>query len=507
MNSPQIDWSVPQRQSWAALFIILYKVILRLLKIFWPFLLYYFFKNKSGRFDSFELMIVGLSSLSLIGSVLEFIYFRFYIQENDLIIKSGFISKRTVTIPLNKIQAVHIEQTLLHNMLNAARLSFDSAGSEKIEVKIDAINTKEAEDFKRFILHAKPNANEQQAPAQEQTIIDLNFKDLLKLSISANHIEAFLLMLAFFISAIEQVKDIFSVEYGRVMDWFFELDSSPLTALFAGASAALLVSIVISTVRVFFRYFDFRIAKSAKGYLIHSGLINIQEKLVPFSKVQFISWKANWIRQFMGLYLLHFHAIGYGDIKEKLRIKVPITRPGMIPVLLQQYHPLLPIETITPMRVHPAYISRRILLMGFIPVAVIGLIGFNFFSGTMLWLIPAGWLLLVSVYSALFQRKFRLWIAPEALQIRRGFFGREELVLKWNMVQSAMLQQSIYQEGHDLASVVLNTAGGQVKIPYIPLEAARKIVNYALYKAESGFIPYSTAPATPHEPFPGPAAS
>ena len=188
MNSRQIDWSVPQRQSWAALFIILFKVIARLLKIFWVLLLYFFFKNKSGQFDVFEIAVVGLSIVTLVGSVLEFIYFRFHIQENDLIIRSGFISKSTVTIPLNKIQAVHIEQTWLHNLLNAARLSFDSAGSEKIEVKIDAINAKEAEDFKRFILHAKPQDELQTAP-QEELLIDLNLKDILKLSISANHVE------------------------------------------------------------------------------------------------------------------------------------------------------------------------------------------------------------------------------------------------------------------------------------------------------------------------------
>src|SRR5215211_3485229 len=118
MNSPQIDRSVPQRQSWAALFIILYKILLRLFKIFWALLLLFLFKNKSNQFDTFEISVVALSSISLLGSILEFVYFRFYIQDNDLIIKSGFLSKKTITLPLNKIQAVHIEQTLLHSLLN-----------------------------------------------------------------------------------------------------------------------------------------------------------------------------------------------------------------------------------------------------------------------------------------------------------------------------------------------------------------------------------------------------
>jgi putative membrane protein len=344
---------------------------------------------------------------------------------------------------------------------------------------------REAEDFKRFILHARPQAGEEEQTAapREEMIIDLGMKDLLKLSISANHLEAFLLLLAFFVSTLEQVKDIFNTEYSRFMNWVYQLDSSPVSALLAGSIAALLVSIIISTARVFIRYFDFRISKSGKGFLIHSGLINIQEKLVPFNKIQFISWKANWVRQRIGLYLLHFHAIGYGDMKEKLRIKVPITRTNMIPVLLQQYHPLLPIRDLAPLRIHRSFIARRILLMGLLPATVLGLATFYFFNWLILWLLA--WVAFIGIYSFFFQKKFRLWMGAGALQIRRGFLGREELILKWNMVQSVILHQSIYQRSHDLASITLHTAGGNVKVPFIPLAAANHIVNYALYKVES----------------------
>ena len=128
---------------------------------------------------------------------------------------------------------------------------------------------------------------------------------------------------------------------------------------------------------------------------------------------------------------------------------------------------------------------RQAIVIGTLalPVAVLALAGYYFFGWTVLWL--SLWVALTSVYSILFQRKFRLWMDADALQLRRGFLGREELVLKWNMIQSVVMQQSIYQEGRELATVVLYTAGGQVKIPYIPVSAARKIINYALYKVES----------------------
>ncbi|HEY0677333.1 MAG TPA: PH domain-containing protein [Chitinophagaceae bacterium] len=497
MNRLQTDWSVPQRQAPAALFILLYKTVLRILKIFWPFLLFYFFKNQTNEFDRFEFIIIALSVISLLGSVVEFIYFRFFISQNDLIIKSGFFTKKTINLPLDKIQGVHIEQTWLHSLFNVARVSFDSAGSEKVEVKIDAINKAEAEDFKRFILHARPEAGMAvAAPEPEKPIVHLNSKDLFKLSISANHLEAFLLMLAFFLSAIDQLKDIFNLEYNRFVNWVYGFNNSPAAALLAGAIAALMVSVVISTVRVIFRYFDFRISTSAKGFLIHSGLINIQEKLVPFNKIQYISWKANWIRERMRLYLLHFHAIGSQEINDKLRVKVPVTRDNMIPVLLEHYHPLLPKETITPLRIHPAYIIRKILVTGLLPVALLAIPGFYFFQWAAFWL--AGWLILISISSILFQRKFRLWTDERALQIRRGFLGMEELILRWDKIQSVSLQQSIYQEGKELATVNLFTAGGTVSIPYIRLNDAREIVNYAMYKVSSSLHVQQNLPGFTH---------
>ncbi|HEX6180883.1 MAG TPA: PH domain-containing protein, partial [Chitinophagaceae bacterium] len=393
-------------------------------------------------------------------------------------------TKNTISLPLDKIQAVHIEQTWLHSLLNAARVSFDSAGSESIEVKIDAINKANAEAFKRFILHAKPQSQGEAAePAREEVIIHLSANDLLKLSISANHLEALFLMLAFFVSTFDQVKDIFNLEYNRFIQWVYQFGTSAGAILLSAIIGALIISIIISTVRIVFRYFDFRISSSLKGYSIRSGLINTEEKLVPFKKIQFISWKANWVRTKIGLFLLHFHAVGSEEANEKMRVKVPVTRHSMIPVLLQQYHPLLQKDIITPLLVHPAYIIRRTLIWGIIPAVLLGAIGFYFFQWSVLWLLI--WIAWIGFNTFLFQQKFRLWTDRDALQIRKGMMGREELVLRWDKIQSVSIEQSIYQEGRDLATIYLYTAGGTVTVPYIRLQEARDVINYALYKIES----------------------
>lgn len=84
-----------------------------------------------------------------------------------------------------------------------------------------------------------------------------------------------------------------------------------------------------------------------------------------------------------------------------------------------------------------------------------------------------------------FRKKFRLWIGAEALQIKKGVFGTHEIIVKWNKIQSVHLKQSLYQQKHDLATIVLQTAGGTITILFLDLIIARKIQNYALYKIES----------------------
>ncbi|WP_424288599.1 PH domain-containing protein [Daejeonella sp.] len=52
-------------------------------------------------------------------------------------------------------------------------------------------------------------------------------------------------------------------------------------------------------------------------------------------------------------------------------------------------------------------------------------------------------------------------------------------------MQSVKISQSPYQQRKFLADLSLHTAGGTITAPYIPLEAARELQNFALFKIES----------------------
>ena len=81
------DWTLPQRQASAGVLVIIYKAILLIIRVIWPLLLVFIFRESDKRFGTFEILLIGLPALILIRSLVEFYFFRFYIEAGDLIIK------------------------------------------------------------------------------------------------------------------------------------------------------------------------------------------------------------------------------------------------------------------------------------------------------------------------------------------------------------------------------------------------------------------------------------
>ena len=492
MKYQEIDWTKPQRQSPAALLILVYKVLISLLKFLWPLLILIIIRNKSNTIDRYEIIGLAISVLSVVVPIIEYYYFRFSVINGELIIKKGLFIKKVITLPLSKIQAIHSEQSWLHNLLNVSQLSFDSAGSEKLEAKIEALDKFRTAALKEYIHGQRadmstenPESNKQ----PEELLISLSGKDLFKLCVSANHMEAFFIMLAFTFS-VSQSIGISDNEYSGVLKGLLSfVQSGTFSLLLFLAIAALIVSVGFSFIRVILTYTEFNITRSEKGFRIKTGLINKKEKFVPFRKIQFISWKANWIKQYFGMYLLQYHATGSDHLQNKMQVKVPVTRNLFIPLLLENYHPLLQVKEINPLKIHKSYINRRVLLLGIIPALLASPLLFYFYREYVFFIVI--WIGIIWILSLLIQKKFRLWPSKEALQIEKGIFGSHKLILNWEKIQSVQLIQNLYQQKHQLATVKLFTAGGIIRLPYFSLTDARLIQNYALYKIENSDIPWS----------------
>ncbi|TAH02362.1 MAG: hypothetical protein EAZ16_09835 [Sphingobacteriales bacterium] len=489
MNNNKL-WQEPQRQSAAALIIILYKAVWQMLRTIWPILLLWVWrKSATGDTERYQWMALGISVLVLVPAVLRFIFFRFYIQNGQLIIKQGAINKKIITLPLDKIQAVHIEQSFLLRLFNAAKISFDTPGSEKMEARIDAISMEKAAALRAFILDQSAPATvtgepqETTVPIPERVVLQPGLKDLLKLSITNNHFEALGLLFGFALSLYDNVRDIVS---NQLTQWFEQLpdEMAQSSAVFIISLLLLLaiVAVFISTVRIFLQYFNYKVTEAGKGWKIGGGLISTQQRLVPFTKIQFLSWRANWLRKKINFFILHLNAAGAEDVKKKMQVSIPITSASILPVIARPYYQM-PDTQLTSYGIQKAFVYRRILMVA-IPVTVAVCVLLYFALTEFFWL---GLLLLpYFIFNYwLVYKKFEFKLTAEALQINKGKFGVHTILLKWIKVQQVQVQQSLYQQQHQLATLYFITAAGNVVLPYITLQEALAIKNYVLYKVES----------------------
>ena len=181
--------------------------------------------------------------------------------------------------------------------------------------------------------------------------------------------------------------------------------------------------------------------------------------------------------------MLELHQAQNEQAKRKQRIRVPITHREYVDKLLAYYHPVVKPQAHSEHRIHPVYPWRRLFTLTLPTTIVLTAVTYFYleeFAFFFFLLLPyAFWVNLV------YQKRFRLYLSPEAFQINSGSWGKESQVAQWYKIQYVQLKQSIYQRHKQLATVVIHTAGGRIKIPYIEEELARMITNYALYKVES----------------------
>src|SRR5690606_37967258 len=477
-------WQVPQRQSPAAIFIMIWSTAINLIKGFWPVLAIYFLRGEKDESLNYIGALAGFGILSVLGAVVGYWFKRFHISHDTLIIQSGWLKKKTLSIPVHAIQAVHLEQNLWQQALGVAKVSFDSVGSDEVEAKLDALATQKAEQLRALLMERKaqvsPDAPE---PLQETgpPAYTLSFSDLIKLSLTANHLEAFLILAAVLVNTLDEVKQIFG-DNDYLDDYGRSLLGQTMMALTYFVLAVVVISMIFSMTCTMIKYYGFQLAEDEQRWIISYGLFDKSIKIVPLNKIQILSWQANWLRRKIDYWTIHVQSVGHKENK-KSNIHVPVVSFGKVSQLASGYQPFEEFDEQKNLAISAAYwkrsAMRRSLLLTLIPA--LGLyFWLEWHAMIALLLYP---LLVWGDYQ--WHRNFRWQTNARGIQILSGLFGRKFSLMNWRKIQQVHLHQNLYQRKRSLATVVFVTAGGRLSLPYIPSITAHRLVDQVLYEVES----------------------
>lgn len=477
-------WQSPQRQAPAAIFILIWSTAFNLIKGFWPVFAIYFFRGEKDESWAVLPAVIGFGLLSIIGAVVGYWFKKFHITNDTFVMQSGWLKKKTLSIPIHTIQAVHLEQNLWQQAFGVAKVSFDSVGSDDVEAKLDALAVGKAEQLRELLMEKKAmNAPDPSEAIQENAFptYSLSFSDLIKLSLTANHLEAFFILVALLINILDEVKQIFGGidyldTYGR------SLLGQTMFVLTFLLLAVVVVSMLFSMARTMIKYYGFQLSDADRRWIISYGLFDKTKKIVPLNKIQILSWKANWLRRKIDYWTIQVQSVGHKEHKRN-NIQVPVVSFGSVIQLVSGYQHYEEVQNERSLTIDSAYwkrsASQRSLIITLIP-AVILHYWFGWQALPVLLLYP---FLVWGDFR--WYRNFRWQTNAAGIQMLSGVFGRKYSLLNWKKIQQVHLHQSLYQRNRDLATVVFVTAGGKLSLPYIPLSTATHLVDQVLYEVES----------------------
>ena len=486
-----IDLSVPTRQSPRGLILIFLFSAQKFIRAFWPLLLVLVFRN---RWFQDQTLLVSAALiwlvLLLVHSILDYLYFYFYVDGDEFVLKKGYLKKKTLTIPLDRIQSVNTKQNLLQQLLQVVTLEIDTAGTVGKELKIHALNEAYSRELQHELHKGRKKRTtegydeiQEAAEVREEEVLNLTPADLLKIGISQNHIRAALVILAFGMQLFQQVEDVFEEQAKEYSGAFVQfLSESGWALLTFMIIFFLLVAIVFSLVSTVLKYYGFRLMKKEGTYRIESGLINKRNVIIPHHKVQELNWETGPLKKIFGIYHLVFRQAVSGQNRRRQQL---VDAPGC----LQNHLEVLKTDLFGEDKLsdqpeihsHPFYFRRLWMLFGWTPVIIAAPF---FYSEWEFWTVVALWLPLSAWYSYLKLKKRYFRINNTQVRISKGAVSHQWKQMKMNKIQAVEFRQTLFQKRRSLATLRIMNAAGTMSIPYIEEELARKIMDYLLYHTE-----------------------
>ncbi len=503
-NEQLLDLYEPKRQSPVAIMMFIISFIRKFFNIaIYVFIPLFVGKQAASIMTYLEIAALVIAVFILTMSILSYFKYYYFIDDQSFNIQKGVLSKKKVNLPFERIQNINFEQKIIHQIFGVVTLQIDTAGSAGNEIKVEALPKAEAEAIRDYILEQKrelslqhTDTDEEVAGVEEAEVIErkpdelllnLGILDLMKIGVSQNHIRTAFIIIGLGFSFAGNLEDIFKINF---FDLFVEnADFIGNTYIFP-LVFFLIISFFITLVRTILKHFDLRFYKSHEGFKVTSGLFTRQEVALRREKVQIIQWTDNPIRRIFKIFTLDIKQAVSGIVRNnKQKAEVPGCYQHQVDEVLKSCFPDLADEDFSEHRIHSAFVIRRFIYFGLIPLALFLTLYFilekiNFLVIAIAFPVFALLLLL------LFHKKYRVYVGTQFIKIKKGFFGTSRAVFPLYKIQAVEIEQSIYQRRKDLANVSIHTANGTLTIPYFPLEKALELKNYALYKVESENRPW-----------------
>ncbi len=492
MKRSEDSWYLQaNRQAPVAIVMIIFNVIKSVIRTWWPLLLILFFRSNLMGPDTGKLVVGGGTVLIIVISIWRYFRFHFYLSETKLHVQRGVFTRTKMDIPFDRIQTISFEQNIVHQLFDVTKVKVDTAGSSKEEFEFAALDQHKAEQLRSFILSRKTSpgadgiADENVPLEKRQLLLHLDVADLIKVGVSQNHLRTTGIIVAFLLGLRDRISEALGDRYvdrfDTITEQLFENTISYAVMLFI---ALLIVSFVGTLFYTVFRYYDLSFFKTAEGYKVQAGLLNRVEQAALDHKIQIVRWVSNPVRKLFNIVHLRFYQASSSAGRGRSNISIPGYPSESLADIKRFVFGRKYFDQGVHHGVDHRYFFRRSLFLAFLPSLCLGIAAW-FDANIPLATIAILWLLAVCIFQYHYQRNWLIHLTPRECIITYGVIERVTKALSMFKVQAVQIRQSPYQRRNQLANIILHTASGDVRIPYIDLSTALEMKNYILFSIES----------------------
>lgn len=489
------------RQNILGVVVIFSQSVRRMFNAYLAFFATTLFTDGIGRYawTFFGLSVVFM----VVTSILRYKNFQFKVSDKQLILNSGILTKEVTNIPLERIQSVQLHQNFVQRILRITGLKIDTAGSVTQELEISALTKtkakamlKELRKEQSELVDLKPEEGEEEIAVTEikeqieepqVKLVDLDFKALLMLAITENHIRNGLIAIAFISGYAGQYLD-YSEEFliNAFDDYAPELIESTLTQVVVFIFFFLILSVFLSFVQVILKFYDFRASVGHNSFEIKAGLIKRNEFTVPLNKIQFLEWQTNIVRKSVGFESIKIHQGRSVESVGKNQLEIPACYADQTNLVMETLFPEVEKDDEFYLnQPHPYQKVFRSIVLGLLGIPFLVILMFS--TELYVWSLVAYvvYLGLVIISAVKYYQSMNLWVNEEVLIYERGWIFPKRTVVKLFKLQSVDINQSIFQKRRGICHLSFSTAAGRKSFRFFDEKEMSELRDFLLFKTES----------------------
>ncbi|MCB9877361.1 MAG: PH domain-containing protein [Planctomycetes bacterium] len=445
--------------------------------------------------------------LQLGTAVARYLTLSYLLTEDELRIREGILHRQERRIPLDRIQDLGFESTLLRRGLGLVVVLVETASGRGVEARLDALSRADAEHLREVLLAARgvraaaPAVDAEHAAAApgdgtgdatreppaspthepEWYVHRSTPGELLLRGATDLRLGAFVVTGFAALELADQLK-LLSGAVGvldTVERWLTSLSPALLgVVLMTFLLAVLAFGVVTSTLGNLVQFHGFTLLLRGTVLQRRFGLLTTRQKTLPRARVQRVTIEQTWLRRLCGLAVVKADSAGGSrgdgqDTSGGWDVVVPLTRLGTAHAILPALLPGIENDSFTWHKGSPRLVLRMALVGVLWAAVATPLLWWRFgpIGAAGLGFVPLWTVLGVLVYRNLG------WAAGDSFfALQHGVVGRTFASVPTAKVQAVVVRQSPLSQLLGLAELTVFVAGGSpTRLPDLTLADARQL--------------------------------